>query len=112
MTDGRVELRFDPGSEHNLMLDVGRPFIVFNDDPDLPFDHVGGQDLHPISGVEGCEFFASCAWSSDCEWYFVVTPGGIALLNIDGSGWFCSKRSADFIRLFLEAPRGGGRGRG
>lgn len=88
----------------NLYLDVPECFVVFNDDPALPFDQVDASDLRPVR-VKGEEARASAVWSSFCQWYFVIEAAGIYLLNIDGTGWFCRKRSAEFIRLFVEAPK-------
>lgn len=87
-----------------LYLDIPECFIVFNDDPRLPVDPVDASDLTPVK-VEGERDRASVVWSSFCQWYFVIEEAGIYLLNIDGTGWFCRKRSAEFIRLFVEAPK-------
>lgn len=92
-------------AEHNLYLDTPECFIVFNDDPALPFDQVGGADLTPVRAAPG-NMLASMAWSADCRWYFVVVEDGIYLFHTDGDGWFCRKRSACFIELFLNAPKG------
>jgi hypothetical protein len=88
-----------------LILDVSHSFVVFGDDGTLSTEPVDGADLVPIKATEAAAYYASCTWSSDCEWYFVVVTDGIALLNIDGTGYFCRKRSAEFIRLFVEAPK-------
>ena len=88
--------------EHNVYLDIPRCFIVFNDDHTLPFDPIAASDLLPVSLAPG-NSLASMAWSSDVDWFFVVTSAGIFLFHIDGDGWFCRKRSAEFIRMFVEA---------
>lgn len=94
-------------TEHNLYLDVPECFVVFNDDPALPFDPVEASDLEPVKVVRGgkLDLLASMTWSSFCRWYFVVVENGIFLFHIDGDGWFCRKRSASFIELFLNAPK-------
>lgn len=97
-------MTFDPKGRHNVYLDVPACFIVFNDDPDLPDDAISPEDLTPVIVPPGGPF-ASMAWSSDCEWYFVVLPDSILLLHVDGDGFRCSKRSAGFIRMFVEAPK-------
>lgn len=97
-------ITFDPKGRHSLYLDVPSCFVVFNDDPDLPDDAIAPEDMTPIVVPPGGPF-ASMAWSSDCEWYFVVQPDSILLLHLDGDGFRCSKRSAGFIRMFVEAPR-------
>jgi hypothetical protein len=97
-------MTLDPKGRHNVYLDVPACFIVFNDDPDLPDDAISPEDLTPITVPPGGPF-ASMAWSSDCEWYFVVLPDSILLLHVDGDGFRCSKRSAGFIRMFVEAPK-------
>ncbi len=97
-------MTFDPNGRHNVYLDVPACFIVFNDDPDLPDDPISPEDLTAITVAPGGPF-ASMAWSSDCEWYFVVLPDCILLLHVDGDGFRCSKRSAGFIRMFVEAPK-------
>jgi hypothetical protein len=97
-------MTFDPAGSHNVYLDVPACFIVFNDDPSLPDDPILDEDLTPIVVPPGGPF-ASMAWSSDCEWYFVVQPDSILLLHVDGDGWRCTRRSAGFIRLFVEAPK-------
>lgn len=97
-------MTFDPKGRHNVYLDVPACFIVFNDDPDLPNDPICPEDLTAITVAPGGPF-ASMAWSSDCEWYFVVLPDCILLLHVDGDGFRCSKRSAGFIRMFVEAPK-------
>lgn len=46
------------------------------------------------------------AWSSDVDWYFVVMPTGIALINVaTNRGLFCRKRSWRFIEAFVDLPR-------
>lgn len=97
-------------AEHYIVLELARPFIVFNDDGTLTMDSVSADDLVPIKLDHG-HFYASCAWSSDCKFYFVIMDEGIALLDLNGDGWLCRKRSAMFFKLFVEAPRGSSRRR-
>ncbi len=83
---------------------AGRECAVFGDDGTLTMEPVTAEDLVQIA-VTVPPSRASAVWSSGLEWYFEVTPGGIALLNIFRvSGWFCKKRSARFIEMFLDAP--------
>lgn len=91
-------------SKHNVYLDIPHSFIVFNDDDALPFDPVAPEDLMPAQ-ASAASPLASMAWSCDIEWYFVIVPDGIYLFHIDGSGWFCRKRSACFIGMFVESPK-------
>ena len=92
-----------PSVEHHFVMDLSRPFIVFNDDGTLTMEPVLAADLEPIKIVQS-SFGADCAWSSDCKFYFIVMDKGIALLDLKGHGWFCKKRSAMFFELFLTAP--------
>ena len=60
--------------------------------------------LAPIDD-ERFTFWASCAWSSGCDWYFISLSNGIALFNtFSGHGWLCRKRSWMFFDAFLKAP--------
>lgn len=95
-------------SKHWIALELSRPFVVFNDDDTLTIDPVSSDDLEPIKLEQG-SFYASCAWSSDCKFYFIIMDEGIALLDIYGDGWFCRKRSAMFFKLFIDAPYRPGR---
>ena len=82
---------------------VGAPldFVVFNDG-ELSMEEIDTTDLTPCSAKAGSSF-ASAAWSCNCSWYFVITDDGIALLNVyTNKGFFCRKKSAKFIELFLE----------
>lgn len=92
-------------SAHWFVAEPGdRSFVVFHDDGGMSMEPVTAEDLSPVR-LEGGAFYASAAWSSDCQWYFVVMPDGIALLSVaTGSGWYCKKKSAMFIDLFLRAP--------
>lgn len=89
---------------HNVYLDIPECFVVFNDVDVLPFDPVLPEDLCPVQTTDST--LAGYVWSADCQWYFIITDSGIFLFNIDGSGWFCRKRSAEFIRMFVDAPKG------
>lgn len=97
-------MTFDADGTHNVYLDVPACFIVFNDDPSLPDEPISPEDVTPVVVPPGGPF-ASMAWSSDCEWYFVVQPDAILLLHVDGDGFRCAKRSAGFMRMFVEAPK-------
>lgn len=87
---------------HWMVLESSRPFIVFNDDGTLTMESVTIDDLEPVHVDDN--FGASCAWSSNVDFYFVIEPYGIVLLNQDGDGWLCRKRSAMFFKMFVEAP--------
>ena len=93
-------------SQHSIMLDIARPFLVFNDDGTLSDQPVTAADLEPGTfTASGWQFVRDCAWSSNVQWAFVIRPDGIALVTwTSDEGWFCRKRSSDFFRLFLEAP--------
>ena len=91
-------------SAHNVYLDIPHSFIVFNDDDALPFDAVLPSDIVPARAPSNSPL-ASMAWSSDIDWYFVIVEDGIFLFHVDGNGWFCKKRSATFIGMFVEAPK-------
>ena len=89
---------------HNLYLDLPHSFIVFNDDERLPFEPVFPADLSRVS-IAPNNPLISMAWSSDVDWFFIVTDAGIFLFHVNGEGWFCCKRSARFIEMFVEAPK-------
>lgn len=79
-----------------------RDFIIFNDGP-LGWDSIGPEDLEPIEVPPGTR--ESLAWSANVRWYFIFTPIGIALLNVDThKGILCRTMSACFIQAFLDAP--------
>lgn len=111
--DGPPDLGFRTDAAHHMVPDPHRPFIVFNDDGRLSLEPVGVEDLTPIvASGPLMSFYASAAWSSDVPWIFVVTPTGVALLDQQGRGYHCRRRSADFFRFFLEMrdPRSNGPG--
>lgn len=95
--------------EHVMVLEINRPFIVFNDDGTLTMEPVSVEELEPIEASDN--FGASCAWSANCRFYFVVLPIGIVLLDLEGRGWLCRKRSAMFFDLFVNSPLGKKRAR-
>jgi hypothetical protein len=94
-------------SEPIVVLDLHRPFVVFGDHRGLSFDPIDQEDLIEIKAPddERFRFMASCAWSSGCAFYFLALSNGIALLDLSGHGWLCTKRSVAFIELFLRSPR-------
>jgi hypothetical protein len=81
----------------------GRTFAAFNfglltDEP------VSDSDFSFV-GVDGCNECASMAWSADVDWYFVVVPAGILMVQVGSdSGLLCSKKSWRLIEEFLKAP--------
>jgi hypothetical protein len=80
----------------------GRSFVVFNDQP-LSDDQIGPGDMVECT----CKSYelASMAWSSGCNWYFVVLPEGLVLLNVYTSrGLLCKVKSRRFIKLYLDNP--------
>lgn len=88
--------------EHSMY--IGPPcFPVFND-RELSMEPIQAGDVAPFerSESEGMKFAASAAWSSDCEWYFVILPEGIVLLNVnDRRGLLCKRHTAKFIEACL-----------
>ena len=88
-----------------FVAEFDRSFVIFGDDGQLSMEPVNAADLKPIEVARKSSSYASAAWSSGCNWYFVVMAKGIALLNLDGCGFYCEKRSAMFFDMFLNAPR-------
>src|SRR5258708_2884883 len=88
--------------EHNLY--IGPPcFPVFNDQ-ELSMEPIHAEDLTGFlrSDTPDMNFAADAAWSSDCEWYFVILPEGIAFFNVfDRRGLLCQRKSAMFIEACL-----------
>lgn len=86
--------------DHNVYL--GPPcFIVYND-ANLPLDAIAPEDISP-GIVTGMEQQKSEVWSADLEWFFVVMPEHITLLNIyTNKALRCRVRSAEFIRHCLD----------
>ena|ERR1035441_5110347 len=80
-----------------------KSFIVFNDQ-ELTMEPIVHGDLILVAASYHCAaHLANEAWSSNCEWYFIVLPDGIALVNVYTlQGIFSSKKSAAFIQLFLD----------
>jgi len=85
--------------------------VIFNDGP-LSLESITDADISPIDLSsapaeisQNLKWCASCAWTSNCDWYFVVTPDGIVLLNVfTCTGMFCKKLSARFIEAFIDTP--------
>jgi hypothetical protein len=91
---------------------LGRNFIVINNELWDSDELVTGADLFPVI-TEGYDAVRSAAWSADVEWAFIVmqpslmSGPGVLLLNTHSKeGWFCRKRSTDFIRHFLDRGTG------
>jgi hypothetical protein len=89
--------------QHWRIAEPHRSFIVFNDDGDMTMEPITADDLLAVNALstEAVKFWASCAWSSLCEWYFVIGADGIVLANLPGRGLYCRKKSAMFIDEFL-----------
>ena len=89
---------------HNMY--IGQPcFPVFND-RELSMEPITDADVVPFVRSDSLDmnFAASASWSSDCEWYFVVLPEGIALFNVyDRRGLLCTKHSAMFIEASIDS---------
>lgn len=85
---------------------IGPPcFPVFNE-RELSMESVAEGDVVPFerSTSAGMEFAASATWSSNCEWYFMVLPEGIALLNVySRNGLLCRRHTGAFIGDCLES---------
>jgi hypothetical protein len=90
--------------------ETGKNFIVFNDQ-ELSLEPVGDGDIARVEMSDHCiHHCASEAWSTDCEWFFIVLPQGIALVHVRTlSGFLCRKKSAAFIEAFLNVPLKGSR---
>jgi hypothetical protein len=92
-------------AQRDNIYQIGWPkdFVVFNDGP-LSFEPIGDADIRQIEVKPGSRC-ASQAWSCDCKWYFVIRHRDILLLNVYTSkGFLCVKKSAMFIKAFLDAP--------
>jgi hypothetical protein len=91
------------GTQRDNVYQVGWPkdFVIFNDGP-LPFEPIADADIREIEVRPGSRC-ASQAWSCGCEWYFVIRHHDILLLNVyTNKGFLCVKKSALFIRAFLD----------
>lgn len=86
---------------------IGPPiFPVFNDHLLTSMEPVTGDDIVPFIRSDNADmnFATSAAWSSDCEWFFVVLPEGIALWNVySRKGLLCQKISGAFIGHCLDS---------
>src|SRR4051794_6251615 len=99
-----------PG-RHLVFHDLSRDFVLYNDQS-LSDEPLSDNDINPIDLTNAPEeiaqnikWCASSAWSSNCDWYFIIMPTGIALLNVfTHTGMFCSKLSFRFVEAFLDAP--------
>lgn len=92
-------------SQIDNVYQVGWPkdFVVFNDGP-LSFEPITDADIQEVEVRPGSRC-ASQAWSCDCEWYFVIRHHDILLLNVyTNKGFRCVKKSAMFIKVFLDVP--------
>lgn len=81
---------------------IGPPvFPVFNEGLRSYVDEqIEDTDVVPFvrNDTEAMNYAASCAWSSDCEWYFVILPEGIAFWNVyTPNGLLCAKHSFRFF---------------
>ncbi len=91
----------------HIML-IGPPiFPVFNDHLLTSMEAVTDNDIFPFIRSDNADmnFAASAAWSSDCEWFFVVLPDeGIAIWNVySRNGLLCQKHSGAFIGRCLDS---------
>lgn len=78
-------------------------FVVFNDQP-LSLEPVADTDIKPIEVKPGSKC-ASKAWSCNAVWFFVIRHRDIILINVHTSkGYLCKKKSAMFIKAFIDAP--------
>jgi hypothetical protein len=86
--------------EHTML--IGPPvFPVFNEGlRELVDEPVANVDIVPFIRSDNADmnFAASAAWSSGCEWYFVILPEGIAFWNVySRNGLLCTKHSFRFV---------------
>lgn len=85
---------------HNYYFNLPRGFVVFNDQ-ELSEEPITADDILPVTVAavrNAPDFYASATWSSDCEWYFIITNEGILLRNVSTDrGLLCKKKSAAFI---------------
>jgi hypothetical protein len=91
----------------------GRNFIIFNDGGALPENGWSNEpiqdgDLFTIEVPPG-SVEESQAWSSACDWYFVVVDdgplAGIVLLNVySRKGFLCKRKTTEFVRWFIDRP--------
>lgn len=90
-------------SQHNYYFGLPSSFIVFNDE-ELSMEQIEPRDIEAIEiPAVKYEPFASAAWSSGVEWFFVVQPDCIVLLNTSSNnGLRCAKKSGRFIGAFLD----------
>lgn len=98
-----TRLRSATGPEHNYYYNHPKGFLVINDGP-LTMEPIEQSDLTAAT-IDPALPYASWAWSSDCRFYFVVGGAWIALFHVAAeAGVICRKKSAEFIRLYLEEP--------
>lgn len=91
-------------SEHFIYLtgDNKKDFIVFNSEG-LSTESVTPADIEFIDIPRNPEI-DSMVWSSNCRFYFVCLPIGLALLSTKSrEGVLCRKKSYRFIEMFLDA---------
>lgn len=89
----------------NVYQDSLRSFIVFNDG-DLSLEPVTDGDLVEVS-VHNNAAMKNSAWSCAVDWFFVVLDSGILLMSVHSdNAILCRKKSAMFIEMFMEAPKG------
>lgn len=89
--------------KHSYFAEIGRNFIVFNDQP-LSFEPITDADIERVT-VKAPPSLRSAAWSSDCDWFFIITRNAIYLFSVQSEkGYRCNKKSARFVEAFLQAP--------
>lgn len=90
-------------AQHNYYYNHPKGFLVINDGP-LTMESIEQADLAPAA-IDPTLPYASWAWSSDCPFYFVIGDCWIGLFHCHTkTGIICRKKSAEFIRLYLEEP--------
>ncbi len=93
-------------AEHYFMAVDGKiDFLVFNGDEQLTDEFISDDDIEFIE-IQNLDQIKSMAWSSNCEWSFIIQPEFILLINTyDEIAVKCNKKSKKFIEWFLDANR-------
>ena len=78
-----------------------KDFIVFNSIDDLSDDNITNNDL-VIGEFKDISKLRSIAWSSGCDFFFIIANKGIYLCNsFNNKFLLCRKKSYKFIEYYL-----------